>query len=574
LITRSTDSSEFVVNIDWRDFDPEQPVFIDQIGVRITARSPKIFTGNQTGTQIEVTELRESWTRGMVRNLHRDINSICSPFDQPLEFQAVLDVEPQKKWLENLFSFDDIKDLAPYRAECLIDGDNFKVDYHFHPPGELADRLEPRKALVEDTPDCPKDSMDKDEFLHHLASIGTFELILFVFDLDKDLMRLSKTEDVAGLKRFLSKSGGISVYRNGIRVFGLGGAGEDWLNLGGRRVQLPARRISNNQVVGAVMLHEESFEVLKEQTNRRGFVENSVFHALKHAVHHVINQFENERLKDRTRIREMLSGKKVRVPVLDELAQLRSSLDPLDKEDRDRIEPAVSRVEKAYEEVRGILMEAAAKGMSLSSVIHEVEKLVEDMQKIVNRDPIPAEKVRSMVSNLSDMMEGLAFLLRKSSSATESLAKMASIAIFNLEHRFNYHGIKIINGFSEGHDRHVKCVRRLIVAALMNILDNAIHWLKNKGHEDKKIYIGPAHELGGPGIVIADNATGFVDPPEDIIIPFFSRKTEGMGIGLWLADQIMLRHEGRLSFPATDDVDIPASVQSAIVALVFKEDTN
>jgi hypothetical protein len=148
LITRSTDSSEFVVNIDWRDFDPEQPVFIDQIGVRITARSPKIFTGNQTGTQIEVTELRESWTRGMVRNLHRDINSICSPFDQPLEFQAVLDVEPQKKWLENLFSFDDIKDLAPYRAECLIDGDNFKVDYHFHPPGELADRLEPRKAFV------------------------------------------------------------------------------------------------------------------------------------------------------------------------------------------------------------------------------------------------------------------------------------------------------------------------------------------------------------------------------------------------------------------------------------------
>ena len=48
-----------------------------------------------------------------------------------------------------------------------------------------------------------------------------------------------------------------------------------------------------------------------------------------------------------------------------------------------------------------------------------------------------------------------------------------------------------------------------------------------------------------------------------------SRKPDGMGLGLHLADQVMKVQGGRLVFPERDDVAIPADFDGAVVALVF-----
>ena len=47
------------------------------------------------------------------------------------------------------------------------------------------------------------------------------------------------TSDRAGLKKFLDQNGGIRVYRDGVRVFDFGEPGNDWIDLGGRRVRHP-----------------------------------------------------------------------------------------------------------------------------------------------------------------------------------------------------------------------------------------------------------------------------------------------------------------------------------------------
>lgn len=57
-----------------------------------------------------------------------------------------------------------------------------------------------------------------------------------------------------GLKELLNESGGVRVYRGGIRVYDYGERGNDWLGLGGRRVNVPTKRLSNNLIVGAVTL--------------------------------------------------------------------------------------------------------------------------------------------------------------------------------------------------------------------------------------------------------------------------------------------------------------------------------
>jgi len=64
-----------------------------------------------------------------------------------------------------------------------------------------------------------------------------------------------------------------------------GNAVNDWLGLGGRRVNVPTKRLSNNLIVGAVTLDIKKSANLKlnrgliEKTNREGFVENTDYEA-------------------------------------------------------------------------------------------------------------------------------------------------------------------------------------------------------------------------------------------------------------------------------------------------------
>jgi nitrogen fixation/metabolism regulation signal transduction histidine kinase len=106
----------------------------------------------------------------------------------------------------------------------------------------------------------------------------------------------------------------------------------------------------------------------------------------------------------------------------------------------------------------------------------------------------------------------------------------------------------------------------------MNLIDNAIYWLENKGASNRQIYLGTTNELDDkPSIVIADNGPGFIDPPEYVIEPFFSRKPDGMGLGLHIANEVMKIHKGRLLFPEAADLSLPKQFTGAIVALQFPE---
>src|SRR5207253_5135794 len=88
----------------------------------------------------------------------------------------------------------------------------------------------------------------------HDHNVGPVELKLFVFDQDAKVLKSGEVSDKKGLKDFLNESGGVRVYRGGIRVYDYGERGNDWLGLGGRRVNIPTKRLSNNLIVGEVTL--------------------------------------------------------------------------------------------------------------------------------------------------------------------------------------------------------------------------------------------------------------------------------------------------------------------------------
>ena len=100
LITRAKDQPEIVVEIDWEELIAHE--YLSEALIPLRTREPRIFTGGGTGTMLEISSLRDDWSRRMVRNAHRAITSMCSPFGGSGDFETELRVLPERGWLSDL----------------------------------------------------------------------------------------------------------------------------------------------------------------------------------------------------------------------------------------------------------------------------------------------------------------------------------------------------------------------------------------------------------------------------------------------------------------------------------------
>ncbi len=563
LVTRRKNHPEVVVEIDWQVLETRK--YLADVPIRVNERKPQHFARDHTGTRIEITDLREAWTRWMVRDLARAVNSICWPFETKEAFRAILKVTDHPDWLKGLLTIDKILEYALFKARCELVGSKLTYRYEFTPYPAMTRVVTPRK--VHPTGGLTIAGTDKKSIDLSRFHIGPVVLKIYIFDREPKVLQLGVT-DKKGLREFLDEVGGIRVYRDGIRVYDYGELGNDWLGLGGRRVNIPTRRISNNIVIGAASLDLAKSTDLVEKTNREGFVLNKAFETFRGAVLFAVQQIELERNIDKARIRRAYSGPP-REPVLEDLSQLRDLVDS--KGLTPELGPYLGRIESDFMVIRDRFLTSASAGLSLAVVIHEVEKGVAELQRAVKQDSA-GPKVRRLAKHLADLTEGFAALVRKSGASRERASRLISQALFNTELRLKAHGITAETDLQEDFD--AVCSRRLIIATLMNLIDNSIYWLDNKWTEEvrgrKKIYIGTTRDLfGGPAIVIADNGPGFLDPPEYLIQPFFTRKPDGMGLGLHVADEVMKAQGGRLMFPQKGDLRLPKSFDGAVVALVF-----
>ena len=564
LVTRQAGHPEVVVEIDWQRFQGKH--YLSDTPVSVFEREPETFLGKKTGTSLEISRLNHSWTRGLVRELYRSVTSISSPFRSPGAFVAELSITPQTEWITGLLDLKKVRDLAPFQATCLVEDTSLTMDYTFHPPPGMEDRLT-RRQIRHKT--VSFGSIVDASNMDVRARIGYLYLDLRIFDLDPQVLQFL-VSDRKGLRDFLRQNGGVRVYRDGVRVFDYGEPGDDWLDLGTQRVNRPTVRVSNNIVLGAVELNSTSSRGLIEKTNREGFVENEAFRVFRDLVHFALTQVVAERNLDKDRIRKAYASRQLKEPVLHELEELRTELQKrgLDQELGDHI----NRIEKQFLDVRDRLLTAAGPGLTMSVVIHEVEKGISGLVDATRRNA-PTDHLAALANHLAELVEGLTYLTRKSRRRRERAGVLINQALFNTGFRLRAHHVAAFNGTDSGdEDFAVPCTRRMIIASLMNLIDNSIYWLVNKGHANKRIYLGTTRELhGGPALLIADNGPGFSDPTEYLRQPFISRRPEGMGLGLHIVDEVMKAHGGRLLFPEPADLPLPASYDGAVVALQFKE---
>lgn len=575
LVSRKAGEKEVYLEIDWTLFG--QSKYLKDIPVSITEREPEVFTGKNTGTEISITNLQTSWTKGMVREVYRALNSLNSPFNSPEHFEVEFTTD-NTDLLKGLLSLEDIRQFALYRFQCTIAGREIsKFRYEFTPWATMK-KLQGRTVTESDAFVAKAKKMvdgDDDPIDLSRYDIGPVKFEGLIYDRSPRVLALG-VQDKKGLKDYLTSNGGIRVYRDGIRVYDYGEPDNDWLNLDYRRFNVPGKRISNNMIISAINLAREASTDLKEKTNREGFIENEAYNNFVKAILYVLDRVETLRQSDKEKVRLVYGPKSTSEPVVATLSDLRAVIEDKikDKELKKNIDRYLDRIEEQYNNINEVLLKSAGAGLGLTVALHEIEKVIAELKHVVERQK-PSDRILNLVERLFDLVEQYGQLTKGRGKKNEDLVKIINNALFAVEFRLEAHKIEVVKRYAryEG-NRIVRCEKSLIISSILNILDNAIWWLEYYAVKNKKIFIDiVADPPGYLSVVIADNGKGFILPTEEIVKPFVSGKPYGMGIGLHIVKEVMEAHGGILQFPEYGDLSMPPVFENgAAIELSFRKE--
>lgn len=587
LTTKSSLSDEVFVRIDWRDFEKYR--YLSEVPIKVTTRpTPKTFKGGKTGTNIVISHLRKKWDRGTAREVKRSITALASPFQKNDSFIPTFEVLDKPKWFEGLLEWDDVKEYSLFSFRAVIEGDKIiEFDYDFI-PWKTMTKLFPKNVQL-DSPIMQveknlkwKNEDGKEDFLNlSNYKIGQIEFEGYIFEQDPFVLKLG-VSDKDGFKKYLKSNGGIRVFRDGLRVYDYGELENDWLSLDHRRFQQPTKAVSNNLILGAVSISRNGSSDLVEKTNREGFVDNEAYKAFRAAVLHVISTVETLRQSDKRKLKEFYGPTAKSAPLSSTLAEAKEYVENnvKDSDTKNEIIKYFTKIESDYKRVSENLLKAAGAGLSMSVVVHEVEKILYEVMKVLKAERA-SERVLGLVTHMSKLIDGYAEIIRKSDQSNESIVKILDQSLFNTEYRLMTHDIAVVKEYKKykGGDK-VKVAKNLLIGTMMNLIDNSIHWLDQKyfikkaNREDfhRKIYLDLIEDDNSLSLIFADNGTGFLIPTDDITEPFVTAKPGGMGLGLHIASEIMEANNGRIIFPGFGDYEIPDEFTSgALIVLIFNK---
>lgn len=582
---------EIQLFINWKDFSQSKHLSDIPIKWKVKKDLKDFRFKENSGTYIHLSGLKETWTKGMARQLKGQTLSMLSPKISEESFKISLNFDNQ--WLVDFPTADKILDDAPYKFTAFIDSEyNLDFEYYFFLKNnkeigsrEIVDDSRFSRNIKGDirskfNTELERKEFDKESIIKLLKEFdekglpfGNLIFEFYSFDLDSASMR-DYTDNSNALKNILKEHSGIKVFKGDMRVYDYGEPGIDWLGLDLKRIQ-NKEWFSNNQNIGYVFLDPENSGALIEKTNREGFINNSASSLFIIVLEKILTEFKATRSSDRNKWLKF--NQKETGNLFDsKINSFKSIVEDDNLEESQKKQLLLSeakKLEDKYEEDKNTLLIPAGVGMTASVALHEIEKLVPRMEETVKSEPLKIDVLSDQVEELKQYTEGIISVLRKGGNKPIDLKDA-------LNRSFNNYKLKLIDrniDYSIEIEKDlfsIKCDKRFFITMIMNIVDNSIYWLNNI-YKDKKLIFAKAFKFNNSvHVIIADNGPGFKDDISDLIRPFFTRKDDGIGIGLYLIDTIMMKY-GKFGIISNKDEliekGIPEIYSGAVVEFVFNK---
>lgn len=589
VFSKTSDSNEVYVKIDWSKLAESKEIDDFKVDYDYQQTNNLHFTGNQTGTIIEITDLKGEWNRRKLRTVFRNLTSLNSPFDNQSDSFEVRVTTQGANPFAGLPNLQEIMDAGMYFGHCVMMGANIEEFHYEFKPWKNLDRIDGRvvnsldeydkKIIHKVEEETENNKIIKREEILDLSKygIGRIEFDIVIFEKDNAIFNLMNLEKRA-LNDYLKNNSGIRVYRDNMRVFNYGESGNDWLGIDQKRLMRAGGSVSNNMVIGSVLLQRKSSFGLREKTNREGFIEDESFFAFVDAVRYALDLIVAQRNKDRFNLMSIYKqGKQQSTePVIGELSEvitlIKEKVD--DESDQKEILSYLYRMENQYNEVRDTLIHSANIGINLGGAVHELEKQMAALNGFIKVGNV--EKIKEVAGLLDNIIERYASMMVKSEIKPTDLSEVVQLVIEHNMFRFKDHNIRLFSNYKKT-SLFAKLSKTETISALNNLIDNSIYWVCRSRQTDRKIGIYLTESIHGyASVLVCDNGPGFKLPAELAVRAFVSGKplNEGMGLGLYISQQTMHQMNGKLLIQQDNEFDVAnrfkePDLTRSVVALCF-----
>ena len=566
-------NQETHVFFDWSQFDDENK-YLDEVEILWEEENPTQITIGGTieslwdsddrpssdemthGTILRMEGLRTDWDSNKFKELRTSLSRLVSPF---------FEVELSNKRDVFEIHLDIPEPFAQYSG--IVDSPEILRNPHYFLKGSMDDegkyqlvlRLRDRDEQVS----CSGVFKPEDR----QVECGPLEIELRVWD--RDSPSLSELKDngsfatVTQIRRELDSVVGISIYRDGFRVLPYGEPNNDWLRLDIRRVQNPTERLSNNQVLGYVLISSDANPSLKDQSNREGLIESRPLSDLREFIKVALNEIETRRYA----IRHEPS------PPREKGTGLFSGLDlsPIQQHLKDhyandrRLTALVEKSARELETRSTGIKEALSRHHRLAGLGQLIDQVLHDgrapVAKIKNEAVLGLKDIPSSGSSASQLngkqgnrfkmietqSNALAALFRKiepfggrrrGRPGTVSLETVVADACSVLDTETAEVGARLTLPET---DTMVTVDQAEVQQVIINLLQNSLHWLRQVPVNERQVVVQV--NRNGPDeveVVFSDSGPGVPEEFRDRIFdPYFSTKPDGVGLGLMLAGEIV-----------------------------------
>lgn len=554
--TKCDDEKEStVVLLEWGNFDDDS--YLDEVEITYeTAHSPK----KKHGTTLTVEGLNEKkeWTDEDFENLHYRLARLISPFTEVKNFSINLDI-PTMPELTGEVEAHDLTRNPEYSFTGTLSVDGKINGTIFHKKKEL--------KPLEDHPIGKKGEV---------VGCGPLEFEIRAWDRDREGLAshmLAYDMNISTVRKILDSHCGVSIYRDGFRVHPYGERGNDWLSLDTRSRQNPTVHLANNQIIASIKTSRTTNPGLIDRTTREGLVFTPEFKELNDWVVRVLQVLEGERYRLRPRDEDKPEYTTTLYEVFDmsdvvgETNKQLGSKHPIAKLVKSKDDEIRDGVKKLQEHYSRVLM-AAGLGQLVDLVIHEVGaplgRLNREMAFLKRKldayefDDHDGETINKSLSSMFGWLEQIANLRGRLDPKTAGKRGRATSFRVDEEIEGNialYENLIAKQKITVKVHKPKKPVivhmsRSVLGQIIANLLDNSVFWLTRHYGDGNggTIDIRLKAIKGGFTLTFCDDGPGVDKQDYDRIFDqYFSLKPNGMGLGLYIARQV-IEHYGKLTY--------------------------
>ena len=610
LKTKTPEDGIIGLKVNWDDFDVEGQDIFD-INIEITKPDTinipkKNGVDSQSGTEISITKLRQTWSARNIENLYYELSALTPPFNEVEDFEVSLANDVTEVFSGKVQS--DFFKAAEIELTAIYDGKGSDIIYNIKDKYSEKETTEFIKwqTLLERLP-----KRDTNTDISEDLSLGPVSIKLLFFL--REAASLTGTSlRLTDLRNFLDNNAGIKIYRDNFAVkpYGFPNSqfGYDWLDLGDRKIRNPAGvgraeeyMASPNQLVGAVFISRDKNPKLIDSAAREGLVESEEFAEMKAFVMGSILMMESYRAKIYPQIQKDKKKKepssahqdaeKIKKQLLSVKEDLNTIKDEIEKKGETAksvgflkpIVKTISVVETISEEVdstitdllnwQRVLSGLATMGISSAVFGHETESSISQFKGSVNvAKLVLSEEPPNTASALEELDKALkhskkvaawgAYALTRVQREKRNRRKIQVIKTITtvakeLGPAFDASSIKII---VEGDNFYTNTYPMDLESILVNLLTNAYTaTLLKPGDRIILITVEKEDNLNRAGfyISVADTGPGIAKEFEHRIFePLFSTKSigttnsksVGTGLGLTIVKSITEELNGEISF--------------------------